>query len=105
MWDSLAAGIQSALPEWAKYQGYGTYALAGYVYAAMMGVLSLILYAQGYTGALWFSAALGLLAWLYGSYYKGAAKVRVECDHCGERARGKNICPHCGEVTYKGGSE
>lgn len=101
-WDRLTAGIRRVLPEWARYQGYGTYALAGYLWATIMAIVAIVVYTAGHQTAGFVAAAIGAVAWLLGSYYKGAAKVRVECNHCGQRARGESFCPECGEQTYIG---
>lgn len=102
-WDRLTAGVRDILPAWAKYQGFGTWALGGYAYAIAMVAIAGIVYTRGYTTATIVAVLLGLFALSTGRYYHTAAKLRLTCNHCGTRARGKNICPDCGELTFKGG--
>lgn len=104
-WNRLTDAINATLPEWARYSGYGTYALAGYCYTVFMAAVAVAFYSWGNTNLALVFGALSGLAWLLGSYYRGAAAIRVTCDHCGKAARGETVCPHCGEVTYNGDSE
>lgn len=105
-WDRVAASIRGVLPRWARDEGYGTYALAGYVYAVVLAVAAVVVYALdvGTLGPAVIAVA-ALIAAMYGSYYRGAAKRRVTCSHCGARAHGASFCPECGQRTYTGGEQ
>lgn len=104
-WEAVADAINGALPAWARYEGYATYALAAYVYTAVAGGLALLCWLGDFTDAgtgLGLAAIVGLLI---GDYYRKAAQKRVVCDQCGEDARGNSECPHCGGPTFMGATE
>ncbi|MDR9380901.1 MAG: hypothetical protein RI560_04420 [Natronomonas sp.] len=107
MWDRLAGAINARLPEWATYSGSGhsTKAIGGYLYAAGMMLIAALAYPRGYTVVAIAAGIVMLFALSLGRYYQSAAEVRVECNQCGEPARGESTCPHCGELTYVGGSQ
>lgn len=102
-WDRISSWINSRLPPWARWEGYATYAVACYVYAGVAGAFSAgFLYAGASTlGGL--VGLVGLVLLVIGNYYRSAAKLRVECGHCGAAAKGQDRCPECGELTYTGG--
>lgn len=103
-WDRLYDAINRNLPEWARWEGYATYALAVYVVAGIFGTFALLVALSGFLKTTIFAGAIASLLFLVGNYYRRAAKIRVECNQCGRHARGKNECPHCGELTYMGGT-
>ncbi len=96
----LAERIHTALPEWARYEGYATRAIAAYLAAAGLGLLAALFYMRGFVPQSAAVAALGGIGLTLGSYYRDAAKLRVECSHCGESVHGNDVCPHCGGRTY-----
>ena len=101
----LATRIRTLLPEWAKHSGYSTKAIGGYLYAVGMAAIAALAYPRGYTAVGIAAAVVMLFALSLGRYYQTAAQLRVECNQCGEPARGESTCPHCGELTYLGGAE
>jgi len=105
LWERLAAGINARLPDWAAYSGYSTKAIGGYLYAVGMAAIAALAYPRGYTEVAVAAGGVMLFALSLGRYYQTAAQLRVECNRCGESAEGESVCPHCGELTYVGGSE
>lgn len=103
MWDRFGTLVRGILPEWARYQGHGTYALAGYAYAVGFAAVSAVLHAGGHTTVGLGLSAFAVLALSVGRYYHTAARLRVTCDACGATAGGATICPECDQRTFGGG--
>lgn len=101
-WDRLAIGIRRRLPEWARYRGKATVAVSAFVYAAAATAVAGYAALSGLRVIAAVLGAFALVLLLVGNYYRVAAMRRVECNHCGRKARGWDECPHCGEYTFVG---
>jgi len=98
--ESVADRINAALPLWAKYEGYGTYALALAIFAPLMAAFTVWSIASGYQTAAWVFGIAGGLGISFFRYFQSAAKLRVKCQNCGRPAKGEDICPYCDARTY-----
>jgi len=100
MSDRVYSAINSRLPLWARYEGYGTYGLAGMLFTAFMAIAASLSALYWTTTAFGIFAVVTIIGASLTGYARSAAKLRVECSNCGRPAKGNDICPYCESRTY-----